>query len=63
MAIPKWLEIVKQIKLLFDKFVINKFATANNITILRLPPYNRELNSIELVWSSVMSHIRINNIT
>jgi len=36
-------------------------AKEHNRTILRLPPYHCELNPIELAWSSVKHHVKINN--
>lgn len=35
----------------------------NNHVVLRLPPYHCELNPIELAWSSVKNHVRMNNTT
>jgi len=43
--------------------VIDELAKASNKTILRLPPYHCELNPIELAWSSVKNHVKINNTT
>ncbi|XP_022176671.1 uncharacterized protein LOC111038053 [Myzus persicae] len=53
MVIPELLEIVKRIKPLHNKYVIDELAKASNKTILRLPPYHCELNPIELAWSSI----------
>lgn len=63
MVIPELLDIVKRIKPLHNKYVIDELAKASNKTILRLPPYHCELNPIELAWSSVKNHIKMNNTT
>ncbi|XP_025191797.1 uncharacterized protein LOC112592046 [Melanaphis sacchari] len=56
MVIPELLDIVKRVKPLYNKYVIDELAEASNKTILRLPPYHCELNPIELAWSSVKNH-------
>ncbi|XP_050440026.1 uncharacterized protein LOC126846047 [Adelges cooleyi] len=61
MVIPELLQIVKRLKPQHEKFVIDELAKANNKIILRLPPYHYELNPIELAWSSVKNHVRMNN--
>jgi len=61
MVIPQLLEIVKRIKPLYDKYVIDELAKQHNKKILRLPLYRCELNSIELAWSSVKNHVKMNN--
>jgi len=63
MIIPELIEIVKQLKPLYDKYVIDELAKSSNKIILRLPPYHCELNPIELAWSSVKNHVRMNNKT
>ena len=63
MIIPRLLEIVKQIKPKYDKYVIDEFVKNYDIEILRLPPYHCELNPIELAWSSVKNHVKMNNTT
>lgn len=63
MVIPELLNIVKRIKPLHNKYVIDELAKASNKTILRLPPYHCELNPIELAWSSVKNHVKMNNTT
>lgn len=57
------LDIVKKIKPLHDGFVIDEIANVHTKTILRLPPYYCELNPIELVWSTIKNHVRMNNTT
>jgi len=54
---------VKRLKPLHTKYVIDELVKANNHTVLRLPPYHCELNPIELAWSSVKNHVRMNNTT
>ncbi|XP_060871372.1 uncharacterized protein LOC132945617 [Metopolophium dirhodum] len=61
MVIPRLLEIVRRIKPMHEKYVIDELAKEHNRTILRLPPYHCELNPIELAWSSVKHHVKINN--
>lgn len=63
MVILELLDIVKRIKPLHNKYVIDELAKATNKTILRLPPYHRKLNPIELAWSSVKNHVKMNNTT
>jgi transposase len=63
MIIRELLDIVKKIKPQHEKFVIDEIANAQNKTILRLPPYHCELNPIELAWSSIKNHVRLNNTT
>ncbi|CAI6376625.1 unnamed protein product [Macrosiphum euphorbiae] len=63
MIVRELLSVVKKIKPLHDKYVIDEIAKAPNKTILRLPPYHCELNPIELAWSSVKHHVRMNNTT
>ncbi|XP_076664796.1 uncharacterized protein LOC143367060 [Andrena cerasifolii] len=47
------IDMVKQIKPQFDKYVIDEHAKANGKIVLRLPPYHCELNPIELAWAMV----------
>uniref|UniRef100_A0A2S2PF27 Tc1-like transposase DDE domain-containing protein n=1 Tax=Schizaphis graminum TaxID=13262 RepID=A0A2S2PF27_SCHGA len=63
MVIPQLLHIVKRLKPIHNKYVIDELVKAKNHTVLRLPPYHCELNPIELAWSSVKNHVRINNTT
>ncbi|VVC30819.1 Hypothetical protein CINCED_3A004287 [Cinara cedri] len=55
--------IVKRLKPRFNSYVIDEIAKKVNKTILRLPPYNCELNPIELVWSMVKGYVKANNST
>ncbi|CAI6344585.1 unnamed protein product [Macrosiphum euphorbiae] len=43
--------------------VIDEKARETNKIVLRLPPYNCELNPIELAWSVVKNHVKQNNTT
>lgn len=63
MVIPQLLLRVKRLKPRYKKYVIDEIVKANNHTVLRLPPYHCELNPIELAWSSVKNHVRMNNTT
>ncbi|VVC27951.1 Ribonuclease H-like domain,Winged helix-turn-helix DNA-binding domain [Cinara cedri] len=63
MVIPELLEIVKRIKPLYDKYIIDELAKEYGRTILRLPPYHCELNPIEQAWSSVKNYVEQNNTT
>jgi len=44
MVISELLDIVKRIKPLHNKYVIDELAKASNKIILRLPPYHCEIN-------------------
>ncbi|KAF0722834.1 DDE 3 domain-containing protein [Aphis craccivora] len=57
MVIPQILYIVKRLKPIHNKYVINELVKAKNHTVLY------ELNPIELAWSSVKNHVRMNNTT
>jgi len=49
-------ELMDEVELLrpnYNTCVIDEYAKANNVIVLRLPPYHCELNPIELAWSSV----------
>ncbi|XP_060855452.1 uncharacterized protein LOC132933150 [Metopolophium dirhodum] len=48
MVIPELLHIVKRLKPIHNKYVIDELVKAKNHTVLRLPPYHCELNPIEL---------------
>ncbi|XP_060871313.1 uncharacterized protein LOC132945555 [Metopolophium dirhodum] len=63
MVIPQLLHIVKRLKPLHTTYVIDELVKANKHIVLRLPPYHCELNPIELAWSSVKNHVRMNNTT
>jgi len=57
------LDIVKRIKPMYNKYVIDEYVKEHNRVILRLPPYHCELNPIELAWSVVKQHVKSNNST
>lgn len=63
MVIPQLLHIVKRLKPLHNRYVIDELAKNSGYTVLRLPSYHCELNPIKLVWSSVKNHVRMNNTT
>jgi transposase len=42
----------------FTKYSIDEHFKNNDISILRLPPYNCELSSIELFWSHLKHLVR-----
>jgi len=57
------MEIVRRIKPQYNKYVIDEYVKEHNKVILRLPPCHCELNPIELAWSVVKKHIKMNNST
>lgn len=57
------MEIVNRIKPRYNKYVIDEYVKEHNRVVLRLPPYHCELNPIELAWSVVKKHVKINNST
>lgn len=57
------LEIVKQHKSKFNKYIVDEMAKSHNKLVLRLPPYHCELNPIELIWAQVKNHVAANNTT
>ncbi|XP_060846347.1 uncharacterized protein LOC132926013 [Rhopalosiphum padi] len=63
MIIPELLKIVRRIKPMYNKYVIDEMISQQNKTVLRLPPYHCELNPIELAWSVVKRHVKSNNKT
>jgi len=63
MVIPQLLHIVKRLKPAHNRYVIDELAKNSGYTVLRLPQYHCELNPIELAWSSVKNHVRMNNTT
>lgn len=44
MIIPELLEVVKQLKPLYNKYEIDELVLQHNKTVLRLSPYHCELN-------------------
>lgn len=63
MIITELLDIVKQIKPRYDKYLIDELVKTHNRKMLRLPPYHCELNPIELAWAAVKGHVKRNNTT
>lgn len=52
------LQIVEKFRETLDKYVVNVLAQKVNKIILRLPPYHKELNAIDMVWSVVKQHLK-----
>lgn len=61
MVIAELLDMVKQLKPLYDNYLIADLVETHNRKILRLPPYHCELNPIELAWAFVKGHVKKNN--
>lgn len=59
--IVELLDVVKRLKPQYSKYVIDEMVRIHNKTILRLPPYHCELNSIELARLVVKNHVKANN--
>lgn len=57
------MEMVNQIKPLYDKNVIDEEALKTNKVVLRLPPLHNELNPIELALLTVKNHVKTYNNT
>ncbi|XP_050516676.1 uncharacterized protein LOC126891544 [Diabrotica virgifera virgifera] len=47
------LDDVAHFKSQYDERIVDKIAKSKNVKLLRLPPYQCELNPIELVWSEI----------
>lgn len=54
------MQMVKRIKPLHKKYIIDELVKANQKTILRLPRNHRELNPLVLAWSSVKDYVSTN---
>lgn len=54
---------VKQVKTLYQKYVIDEMAKEKGVIILRLPPYHCELNPIELIWADTKGYVARHNTT
>lgn len=63
MVICELLKMVNRIKPMYDKYAIDELVKSHKRTILWLSLYNYELNPIEMAWSSVKHHVKINNTT
>lgn len=63
MTKDRLLDIARKEKAAHEKFAVDEMAAAQNVQILRLPPYHCELNPIELVWAQVKGHVARNNKT
>ena len=56
------LSLVKQFKYMYDKNV-DEMPKEQGKVVLRLPPYQWELNPIELIWAQVKDYVARNNRT
>lgn len=57
------MEMVRRGKPVYVKTVIDEYVKSKDMVVLRLPPYHCELNAIELAWSSIKNHVKMNNTT
>lgn len=57
------MEMVNQIKPLYDKNLIDEEALKTNKVVLRLPPLHDELNPIQLALLMVKNHVKTHNTT
>ncbi|CAG9573838.1 unnamed protein product [Danaus chrysippus] len=53
------LKRVHDVKRDFQAYAIDELAKKYKVDIMRLPPYHRELNPGQLVWSDVKDHLEI----
>lgn len=60
---PRLMEIVNSIKPRYTKYVVDEYVKSQGKEVLRLPPYDCELNPIELAWASVKQYVKMNNCT
>jgi transposase len=60
---PQLLQKVRQIKSQYTSYVVDNMAKDAGHTVLRLPPYYREFNPIELAWTMVKGYVKSNNMT
>lgn len=63
MLVVEFLDEVKNLKPLYNNYVIDEMVKANNKIVLRLPSYHYELNKIELALAAIKKHDRANNKT
>lgn len=57
------LEIVRQNKDRYIRYAVDDILAEQEHTILRLPPYHPELNSIELIWAELKNWVALHNTT
>lgn len=57
------LNLVKQNKQQYIKYVVDEMAREKGVHVLRLPPYHCELNPIELIWGQVKNEVARKNTT
>ncbi|XP_049797577.1 uncharacterized protein LOC126214990 [Schistocerca nitens] len=58
----KLFDLIKEHKPEDKVFEINKILEAHGHTVLRLPPYNCDLNPIEMAWAKLKNFVRGRNI-
>ena len=56
-------ELIKAKKRPEKVFKIDMVFEAHGHTVVRLPPYNCDLNPMELAWAKLKRHIRSKNVT
>jgi len=54
---------IKQVKDMYQTYVVDDMAQQKGITVVRLPPYHCELNPIELIWAQVKGYVSKHNKT
>lgn len=55
------MEMVNRIKPRYNKNIIDEYVKEHNRVTLQLPPYHCLLNPIELAWSVIKQHIKVNS--
>eukprot|EP00102_Acyrthosiphon_pisum_P026806 XP_016664016.1 PREDICTED: uncharacterized protein LOC100570997 isoform X2 [Acyrthosiphon pisum] len=63
MVMCELMQMVNEIRPLYDKYLIDEEALKTKKVVLRIPPYHNELNPFELAWSVVKNHIKKNKLT
>lgn len=56
-------ELIKLHKPAHKSYVLDALMEQHGHSVLRLPPYHPELNTIELVWAEVKNWVRMQNVT
>jgi transposase len=59
----KLYELIKLKKPHFKCYKVNNLLAKHSHSILRLPPYNPELNPIEKIWALVKNWVALHNVT
>ncbi|XP_072400478.1 uncharacterized protein [Diabrotica undecimpunctata] len=60
---PELLNIARQHKHKYHKYVVDEMALSHGVLVHRLPPYHCELNPIELIWAQVKTEVARRNTT